>query len=69
MRKTTQLSPNTKTALKDIQTHLKLKNESQAVAYLISMYGIKYSKMTMPEHEKCMQDSLEMDNQKQFDNM
>lgn len=65
-RKTTQLTPNTKNALKDIQTSLKLKNESQAVAYLIAAYNINYPKMTMPQHRNCMEYVEDVDGQAEF---
>jgi hypothetical protein len=62
-RKTTQLSPNTKTRLKDVQEHLRLKNESQVISYLLSLYTLKYPKITMPEHELCLEQMNELENQ------
>jgi hypothetical protein len=63
MRKTTQLSPNTKNQLKDLQHSLKLKNESQVVSYLIAMYGQRFPKMTIVEHQIYMEQMTQIEGQ------
>lgn len=65
-RKTTQLSPSTKNRLRDLQKHLKFKNESQTVSYLLGLFTLKYEKLTMPEHEKILEMVKDLENQEAF---
>jgi hypothetical protein len=65
-RVTSNLSVNTKKELKALQVHLKLKNESQAVAYLISLYTIRFPKILLAEHELCLEKMNDLENQQSF---
>jgi hypothetical protein len=65
-RKTSNLSVNTKNELKQLQAHLKLKNESQTVAYLLSLYTLKYPKLTVSEHSCCLEKMKDLENQTGF---
>jgi hypothetical protein len=65
-RITSNLSVNTKNELKSLQAHLKLKNESQVVAYLLSLYTLKYPNLTVTEHSSCLERMNDLENQTGF---
>lgn len=62
-RKSTKVSPGVKMRLEELKGHLKLKNESEVVAYLMGFYDIKYETLKVVDHEKCLEKVEELENQ------
>jgi uncharacterized protein YbbC (DUF1343 family) len=63
---TTNLTSGVKDRITDLKAHLKLKNESLVIGYLCALYDAKYDKLTVKEHELCLDQSEEMNNQAVF---
>lgn len=53
-RRSTKVSPGVKVRLEELKEHLKLKNESEVVAYLMGLYDLKYETLKVVEHEKAL---------------
>lgn len=51
---TSNLTPGVKVRLQELKNHLKLKSESMVVGYLLALYDTSYDKLTVKQHEKCV---------------
>lgn len=59
-RVSANLSSGVKTRLHELKEHLKLKNESQVVGYLIGLYDVSYENLTVRQHDACLQISVDL---------
>lgn len=64
MRKTTKVTTGVKARLEDLKKHLNVKTESEVIAYLASVYDLKFEKLTVPEHQRCLESMNDLQNQK-----
>lgn len=60
---TSNLSSSVKMRLHDLKISLNLKSESEVVGYLIAFYTLKYSSLTMIDHNKCIENMKDSENQ------
>lgn len=63
MKKNVQVTPLVKSRLEELKTHLGLRSESQTIAYLATLYKLKYESLKVPEHTQCMEEAREIDRQ------
>jgi hypothetical protein len=61
-RNTVQVYPAVKHQIKDLKEYLNL-NESETVAYLLSLHNLFNEKITKVQHDKLIDESKEMHNQ------
>lgn len=62
-RSMVQVYKPVKNILKDLKNALKVKNESEVIAYLYGIYEEKYPKLTVIEHEKALKKVEEIHSQ------
>lgn len=60
MRHITNLKPGVKARVSDLKSHLKLKNESQVIGYLLGLYDINWETLTVRDSERCYEISKDL---------